>query len=531
MASLNLFTNNASTTLASGINSSVTSLTVAAGTGALFPTLAGSEYFYTTLSNIAGTIIEIVKVTARSTDTFTIVRGQDNTAASSFIAGDKVELRLTAADLQNFPQLDSTNTFAQAQTFTSGVVLGVDLPVSDGGTGASTADTARANLVAARSGSNTDITALSGLTTPLSASQGGTGATSLVNAGIDLVTFNTTATAAGTTTLTSTDPSVQFFTGTTTQTIVLPVASTMVLGQRFTIHNNSTGTLTINSSGSNLVGTVQANVAVIITCISTSGTSAASWDFDVTGFTSQLPTTRGGTGLTTIGTANQVLAVNSGATGLEYQTIAAGGTGTPWRNRYFGSNGTYTVTNSGVKYVFISVVGGGGGGGGGAATDWYNVVASAGNNGNASSFGTLMTSNAGNAGQGANADSYPGNNGNNGNVSFGAGVDVTLVQGYNSTSGTSGIVSYSGAVPAGSGGGGGGSTGFGEGYRSRSGGTGGQGGRGIGLAPASAFAGGVAFTLGTGGNGGAGANGPGRTEGNAGGGGQAGGLLVMEFFA
>jgi len=318
---LNQFTNNASTTLASAINSSVTSLTVAAGTGALFPTLAGSNYFYTTLSNLAGTIIEIVKVTARSTDTFTIVRGQDNTTAASFSSGDKVELRLTAADLNNFPQLDSTNTFAQAQTFTNGIVLGVDLPVADGGTGASTADTARANLTAARSGSNTDITALSGLTTPLSASQGGTGATSLVNAGIDLVTFNTTATAAGTTTLTSTSPSVQFFTGTSTQTIVLPVASTMVLGQRFTIHNNSTGALTVNSSGANLVGTVQPNTTVVCTCISTSGTSAASWDYDFTGFTTALPTARGGTGLTAIGTADQVLKVNSGATALEYGTV------------------------------------------------------------------------------------------------------------------------------------------------------------------------------------------------------------------
>jgi hypothetical protein len=344
---LNQFTNNASTTLASAINSSVTSLTVAAGTGALFPTLAGSNYFYTTLSNLAGTIIEIVKVTARSTDTFTIVRGQDNTTATSFSAGDKVELRLTAADLNNFPQLDSTNTFAQAQTFTNGVVLGTDLPVSDGGTGASTADTARANLVAARSGSNTDITALSGLTTPLSAGQGGTGATSLVNAGIDLVTFNTTATAAGTTTLTSTSPSVQFFTGTTTQTIVLPVASTMVLGQRFTLHNNSTGSLTVNSSGSNLVGTVQGNMSVIVTCISTSGTSAASWDFDVTGFSSVLPTTRGGTGLSTAGTANQVLTTDG--TSLSFSKVGIANlsaSGTADATTYLrGDNSWTTLTN------------------------------------------------------------------------------------------------------------------------------------------------------------------------------------------
>jgi hypothetical protein len=39
--------------------------------------------------------------------------------------------------------------------------------------------------------------------------------------------------------------------------------------------------------------------------------------------TGTLPTTNGGTGLATIGTANQVLAVNSGATALEYQAVSS----------------------------------------------------------------------------------------------------------------------------------------------------------------------------------------------------------------
>ena len=145
MAGLNLFTNNAATTLASSILVGATSLTVSSGTGALFPTLAGGAYFYCTLSNTANTTIEIIKVTARSTDTFTIVRAQDNTSASAFTAGDKVELRLTAIDLQNFPQLDSTNTFASAQTFTSTPVFSAGITstatpvgVASGGTGAAT---------------------------------------------------------------------------------------------------------------------------------------------------------------------------------------------------------------------------------------------------------------------------------------------------------------------------------------------------------------------------------------------------------
>jgi hypothetical protein len=95
--------------------------------------------------------------------------------------------------------------------------------------------------------------------------------------------YTTTATAAGTTVLTAASTSTQFFTGVTTQTITLPVASTMVLGEAFIIHNNSTGALTVNSSGANLVVTIPAGNTYLVTCILTSGTTAASWDADFTG--------------------------------------------------------------------------------------------------------------------------------------------------------------------------------------------------------------------------------------------------------
>lgn len=118
------FTNNATTTLASGINSSATSLTVQTGAGALFPSLAGADIFYVTLANVAGTI-EIVQVTARTSDTFTIVRGQDNTAAVSWSTGDKVELRPVAVGMTAMAQTaNNLSDLASAATARTNLGLG-----------------------------------------------------------------------------------------------------------------------------------------------------------------------------------------------------------------------------------------------------------------------------------------------------------------------------------------------------------------------------------------------------------------------
>jgi hypothetical protein len=57
-----------------------------------------------------------------------------------------------------------------------------------------------------------------------------------------------------------------------------------------------------------------------------------------------VPTTKGGTGLTAIGTANQVLAVNGGGTALEYQTISADITGVTAGSGLTGGGSTGDVT-------------------------------------------------------------------------------------------------------------------------------------------------------------------------------------------
>lgn len=92
------FSNNAYGTLNAGISSSDTSLTLSSGQGARFPTLASGDYFYATLIDTSNNL-EIIKVTARSTDVLTIVRGQESTTARTYAIGDRVELRVTAGGL------------------------------------------------------------------------------------------------------------------------------------------------------------------------------------------------------------------------------------------------------------------------------------------------------------------------------------------------------------------------------------------------------------------------------------------------
>jgi hypothetical protein len=87
----------------------------------------------------------------------------------------------------------------------------------------------------------------------------------------------TTATAAGTTTLSNTSAEIQQFTGSTTQTVVLPNATTLAVGQQFFITNRSTGAVTVNMNGGALLQTMAPSSYAIFTLIN-NGTAAGTWD-------------------------------------------------------------------------------------------------------------------------------------------------------------------------------------------------------------------------------------------------------------
>jgi len=134
---MDLFKNFAKSTLASGITSGATSLSVASGHGTRFPTVPFNAVLWnkTDFADPSDdSNHEIVRVTAISTDTFTITRGQEGTTGVAHNTGGKtygIIVGLTAKSLAELQlvavratQLDKTSTsFSNALTV-PGLVAG-----------------------------------------------------------------------------------------------------------------------------------------------------------------------------------------------------------------------------------------------------------------------------------------------------------------------------------------------------------------------------------------------------------------------
>jgi len=116
-------------------------------------------------------------------------------------------------------------------------------------------------------------------TSPTATAFAGWDANSNLSANSFIQGYATTANTGGTTTLTVSSKQVQYFTGTLNQSVVMPVVSTLALGQTYTISNISSGNVTVRSSGTNVIVTLGTNEQVVIRCISLSGTDASSWSY------------------------------------------------------------------------------------------------------------------------------------------------------------------------------------------------------------------------------------------------------------
>ena len=125
------FKNFAVSTLLNAITRSAASLQCQSGDASKFFAIGAGEIMWITLEDEDGNR-EIMKCTARASNTFTVSRGQQGTEARAWAAGVLIEGRLTASDLDTIPQgLEVETKSWTPGAIASGAELGVDVPVTE----------------------------------------------------------------------------------------------------------------------------------------------------------------------------------------------------------------------------------------------------------------------------------------------------------------------------------------------------------------------------------------------------------------
>ena len=158
------------------------------------------------------------------------------------------------------------------------------LPVSKGGTGL-TAGTSGGILAFTATGTIASSALLAANALMIGGGAGVAPSTTTTGAGVLVANINrpifaTTATAAGTTTLTVTSATFQEFTGYQTHTLKMPAVATLVLGWAVTIHNLSTGLVTVRAGDNSTIIVVGCNQRITISTNSITTNTDVSWSVD-----------------------------------------------------------------------------------------------------------------------------------------------------------------------------------------------------------------------------------------------------------
>lgn len=283
----------------------------------------GNTCYYTIVNGSAwevgiGTYSTTGPTLARTT---VLANSSGNTSPITLAGASSVFLTYPAEKSVN---LDASGNVSALGTISSGVWNGSTIGTAYGGTGVTSSSGANSNVLR---DANQNVVANNFL--------GG---------------YNVITAAAGTTVLTVASAYYQRISGSTTQTIQLPDATTLVNGQGFTFDNDSSGTVTIVDNASTVIDTVPSGAYSYI-FVESNATSAGSWgkyallpasyDFSSTGANfggatlsngtwqgNTIAAGYGGTGLSSFVAANNAI-YSSSSTTLTVGTlpVAAGGTG------------------------------------------------------------------------------------------------------------------------------------------------------------------------------------------------------------
>jgi hypothetical protein len=181
-----------------------------------------------------------------------------------------------------------------------------------------------------------------------------------------------------------------------------------------------TANVTLNNASTISAGTLaDARLTANVTLNNASTISAGTLSSDRL---PTVPTSKGGTGLTSVGSAGQVLTVSAPGSALEFADAAGGGVGNTTTTTY--NNSSSFNAPADIQFYSVRAIGGGGGGGGGGDNN-YNATSPA-PSGGSSAFGNVITASGGTGGSSAG---YQGSNAGGGGGAANTNIGGTTIAG------------------------------------------------------------------------------------------------------